>query len=189
MTAVVAALIVITAPAALAQAPSPFGAVPSAPDDSFQFGAPLPDFEVKDITGRTWRLDDLRGKFTLIYIWHTFEARATDAHDRRLHELVRGLPDLPQLQRFYDKARLGDTLQVLAFCIDYDYTHAPEYMKQANYTFPVIADWQLIRKLFGDTGTASRYRVVDPEGRLSRPFRSWSFGRVLMELEAAAAKQ
>jgi hypothetical protein len=136
------AALFLSGTAVLAQAQ--FGSVPPAVPDSLQFGAQLPDFEAKDIAGRIWRLEDLRGKFTLVYIWGTFEARATDAHDPRLRALVRGLPDQPELQRFYDTVKSGNRIQVLSFCRDYDYTHAPEYMKQAGYTFPVIADWTLI---------------------------------------------
>jgi len=59
----------------------------------------------------------------------------------------------------------------------------------------VIADWMLIRKLFGRgnpaggrLGLMSLIWVVDPQGRVSEPFRSWSFGRVLFEVERAAAR-
>jgi hypothetical protein len=99
-----------------------------------------------------------------------------------------GFPDFPELQRFYGKVKSGDRIQVLSFCRDYDYTHAPEYMKEAGYTFPVIADWMLIRKLFGMEGTQPRYRIVNSEARQSQPFRVWSFGRVLYELEGAAGR-
>ena len=76
---------------------------------------------------------------------------------------------------------------MLTFCRDYDYTHAPEYMTSRRYTFPVIADWVLIDKLFPAAGP-SRQWVVNPEGRLSEPFRSWTFGRLLFELERVAGR-
>jgi peroxiredoxin len=110
--------------------------------------AQFPEFEAKDISGRTWRLEDLRGKFTVIYFWHTFEARKADTLDPQARQRVQALPDLPEVQRFYDKVRTAKNLQVLTFCSDYDYTHAPAYMKEKQYTFPVIADWVLIEKLF-----------------------------------------
>jgi hypothetical protein len=77
---------------------------------------------------------------------------------------------------------------VLAFCSDYDYTHAPEYMKQAGFDFPVVADWKLIDQVLGLDAYASRYAVIGPDGKLSAPFRSWSLGRVMFELEAIAGK-
>jgi peroxiredoxin len=173
--------------AALAQQ-SPFLSVPPAVSDSLRFGAQLPEFEAKDITGRTWTNNDLRGKLTLIYIWHTFAARATDTPRPHWFVNASGLPDLPELQRFYDKVSNTGNIQLLTFCSDYDYTHAPEYIKQKKYTFPVIADWVLINKLFpGISG--GPYLVVDTEGRLSDPFRSWTLGRVLMEVESAASRK
>ena len=162
---------------------SPFLPVSPVRED-LRFEAQLPAFEAKDIAGRTWRLDDLRGKFTLIYIWHTFEARMVDSHDPRVREMVPGLSNLPEVQRFFDKVKGSKKLQVLTFCRDYDYTHAPAYMKEKGYSFPVIADWTLTQKLFGKAAGSTPDLVVDPEGRLSNPIRSWSLGRVLYEIEA-----
>ena len=44
---------------------SPFLSIPEK-SAGIRFDAQLPSFEAKDIAGRTWRLEDLRGKFTLI---------------------------------------------------------------------------------------------------------------------------
>ena len=166
-------------------------AIPPAAVDSLRFDRDLPDTAIKDVQGRVWRLQDFRGKFTLIYVWHTFEARAVDAHSGRGHDHLMqelGLPDLREVQRFYDSARGTSKFQVLTFCRDYDYTHAPEYMKQAGFTVPVVADWKLIDKFLGPDARTLRYAVIGPEGKLSAPFRSWTLGRVLFELEAMAAK-
>ena len=67
--------------------------------------------------------------------------------DTRPHvrEFIRGLSDLPALQRFYNEPRQTKNIQVLTFCRDYDYTHASDYMKERKYSFPVIADWVLIK--------------------------------------------
>src|SRR5260370_36961382 len=82
---------------------SPFLSIPPA-SEGLRFETQLPPFEAKDIAGRTWRLEDLRGKLTLIYIWYTFEARAIDAHNARVREVIPGLSNLPEVQRFYDEA-------------------------------------------------------------------------------------
>src|ERR1700687_4484826 len=127
MVAVGRALVFIIVPVALAQQPSspatdtqsPFLSIPAV-SDALRFGMQLPEFEAKDIRGRTWRSEDLRAKFTLIYIWHTFWARDADTHPRANPNLL----NLPELQRFYDKVRNAKNIQVLAFCWDYDYMHA-----------------------------------------------------------------
>jgi hypothetical protein len=177
------AAVFFVALAALAQQ-GPFSDVPAATSDALQFGAPLPDFEVKDIRGRTWRLADLKGKYTLVHLWGTPAARAKDKVPAPVG-VFRMLPDLAEIQRIHDEVKAAGGVQVLTFCIDYDYTHAPEYMKGRPYDFPVIADFQVARKLFAGTGW---YLVVDPEGRLSQPFRSWSFGRVALEVQRVAGR-
>jgi hypothetical protein len=184
-------LAVAQQPPPAAPGESPFRAVPPARSDALQFDRRLPAFEAKDIAGRIWRADDLRGKFTLAYIWHSFDARAVDQLEGPRREVVRKIADLPdfkELERFHEKAKGSKNLQVLSFCIDYDYTHAPEYMKTTRYTFPVIADFKLIESLFGEDGRTGRFLVIDPDLRISAPARSWTFGRLLYELEAAAGR-
>lgn len=176
----------VVAQQAAPESGSPFLSIPPAPA-GLRVESRLPPFQAKDITGRTWRPEDLRGKLTLIYFWSTFLARAVDANHSHLRELDTGLPDLPEVQRFYDKARHSRNIQVLTFCRDHDYTHAPEYGKESKYSFPVIADWVLIQKLFPQGGSDSPYWIVDREGRLLYP-RSWSLGRVLYEIELAASR-
>jgi hypothetical protein len=196
MAAIFRALLVLTVPVVLAQqssppatdTQSPFLSIPPADSGGLRFGAQLPEFEAKDISGRTWQFEDLHGKLTLIYIWNTFQARATDRLDPHARETFPGLPDLPELQRFFDTVRNAKNIQVLTFCTDHDYMHAHEYVKQQRYTFPVIADWVLINKLFPGAGGQPPYWLINPEGRLSYPFRSWSFGRLLFEVEKAAAR-
>jgi peroxiredoxin len=202
MVTVLRVLLLLMAPIALAeQASSPVGFLPLPPKSSdsgeLRFGEQLPKFEAKDTSGRTWRLEDLRGKFTLIYIWSTVEARLQDPFDR--YPGVVNFLELPELQRFFDKVRNSENLQVLTFCRDYesgDYMRAQDYMKEKHYTFPVITDYVSISKLFDgnrpwvlqDQSLWSHQWIVNPEGRLAYPVRAWSFGRLLFEVERAAAR-
>ena len=173
--------------AGVSWAQSPFEAVPAAQEDALRFGAKLPAFEVKDIDGRTWTLEDLRGKYTLLYVWHTFAARWSDRFQPGTREILHGLPDLREVEQVYQEAKKSGGIQALTFCTDYDYTHAPEYLKETPYSFPVIADWTLIRKLVPEASGHGTHWVVSPGGRLSQPFRSWSFTRVLWEVRRLAA--
>ena len=167
-----------------AWAQSPFSSIPAVKEDALRFGAELPAFEVKDIAGRTWTLADLRGKYTLLYVWHTFRARAVDKLDPQSKEVFRvHFPDLREVERVHREVRRSKDIQVLTLCVDYDYTHAPDYMKEMPYTFPVIADWALIRKLVPPAAASGTHWVVSPEGRLSEPFRSWSFTRTFWEVQ------
>ena len=190
--------LLLAVPAVLAaQAPaepagSPFLSVPSVASDALRFRGDLPEFEANDVSGRTWRKEDLLGKFTVVFIWSTAGARNRDLNPRE-RAFFHAWPDLRDIQGFYDRVRNTPRIEVLTFCSDYDYTHARDYLQHTPYTFPVIADWLLLRKLVGRgeptggrLGLPSLIVVVDPRGKVSDPFRSWSFGRILYEVEAAA---
>ena len=167
---------------------------PAAIDHELRFGAVFPQFEAKDIAGRMWRSLDLRGKFTVLYLFHMLQSD------------VPGLKrDLLQLHRFSEKFKNSESIQVLTFSSDYDYTHAPEFVARNKYAFPVIADWALLAKLFPkddcrqpctarvptasglSISIATAQWVVDPAGRLSYPTRSWSLDRLLLEVERLGA--
>jgi peroxiredoxin len=193
MIAISHSLFLLVASAAFEQPPSSgakgsqsaFASIPTNSEDTLRFQSRIPAFEVKDVTGQTWHTEDLLGKFTLIYFWRTGWAREADAHPGANP----GFIDLPDLQRFYDKVKNAKNIQVLAFCLDYDYTHAPDYMNEKKYTFPVVADWALAKKLFPGTENGRLYWLVNREGQLSYPFHSWSLGRLIFEIEKAAAQE
>ena len=170
----------------------------SADSGELKFSVKLPDFEARDTSGRVWSLSDLRGKFTLLYIWSTAEARMQDPFDRYPH--VVEFLQLPELQRFYDKAKNSQNIRVLTFCRDYesgDTTRAQDYMRQKGYNFPVVTDYLSIGRLFaGNTPRVwkeqpswSQTWIVNPEGQVAYPVRSWSFGHILDEIERVAARK
>ncbi len=210
MAVVRAALLFVVAAVAVAQQPSgpaldnntQFTTVPPLTQDSLSFEAQLPNFEGKDLQGRVWSAADLRGKLTVIDVWNTFGVSIDGSVAHHYNE------EHPDLQRFSERIKDAKNIQVLTFCTDFDYTHARAYMTRNHFTFPVIADWQLAKKLFGSVaniaqlgvvapqpGTANRscpirfpeQWVVCPDGRLSARFCSWSFGRILTEAERAAS--
>ena len=150
----------LVAVAAMAEQGS-FSNVPEAASDALQFGAALPEFEAKDIAGRTWRLADLKGKYTLVHLWDTGTARAKERVAAPVG-VFRMLPNLAEIQRVHEEVKPSGRVQVLTFCMDYDYTHAPEFMKGKPYDFPVFNDFLLPRKLFGRV--SGTYFVSTPRG-------------------------
>ena len=155
-----------------AAAQSPFQSIPAAPSDFLTFRLPLGNFTAKVIHGRTWRAADLQGKFTLIDVWSV-----SCGPCRREH---------PELQRFYEKASASNRIQVLTCALDSEAAPVAKYMREARYTFPVIAGAQSFPDLCpADRGSPS-HMVIDPQGRRSEPFRAWTFGRILFEIERAA---
>ena len=55
--------------ASILVAQSPFQSIPPAVSDNLSFRTPLADFEARDLSGKTWRLADLKGRLTVISIF------------------------------------------------------------------------------------------------------------------------
>lgn len=155
------------------QRQSPFETVPEASSDVLKFDVPLGAFKARDLSGQMWHSRDLRGKTTVIDIWATYCAPCRAEH--------------PELQRFYERVRTGGTIQVLTFSMDEDPSQAAAYVKNQRYSFLVIANANLVQKLFPPAEGIPQHWIISPEGRRSAPFRSWTLGRILFEIERSVA--
>ena len=136
------------------------------------FRVRLTDFEAKDIMGRTWRSADLRGKVTLINVWDTSCGPCRQEH--------------PKLQRFYDETKSLNHIHVVTFSLDEDGAKVRSYMKESGYTFPVIVDTELEKNLLLVEGGIPKSWIIDRELRRATPPPSWTFGRILIEIERLA---
>src|ERR1700694_3478077 len=103
---------------------SPFQVIrpPAADTDVLAFRNPVPDFEVRDLSGRTWRSADLQGKLTVVQIWGTFCLPCRKEH--------------PALQDFFNKAHSMNNVQVISVSLDGDRSRVLSYMKDKGFTFP-----------------------------------------------------
>ncbi len=117
-----------------------------------RFDRPLPEFKLKDLEGRTWRLSDLKGKVTLINVWATWCApcRVELPYVQRLHKALENVPGL----------------QVLTLNLDEDSSLVPGYMQAGGYTFPVIRSFALAEKIHPVSEVPQNW-LVDPRGRRS----------------------
>jgi thiol-disulfide isomerase/thioredoxin len=159
--------------AAFAQQGITFESVATPPaTDSLAFRTPLPDFSARDLAGRNWRPADLRDKLTVVQIWSTHCIPCREEH--------------PLLQRFFDETLTMKNVQVLTFALDSDPSQVMRYMKEKRYTFQVVVDKDLEPKLFPAVGGIPKTFVVGPDGRRSDAFQTWTFGRILMEVEELA---
>ena len=66
--------------------------------------------------------------------------------------------------------------------MDDDPHRVESYMKEHKYTFPVIVGGELVQKMFLADGGIPQSWIIDREGRRSDQFRSWSLGRILMNI-------
>lgn len=85
----------------------------------------MPDFELSDFSGKTWRLKELRGKTVLISAWATWCGPCK--------------AELPRLQNFYEKVKDRPDIQVLTFDIDENPGLVTPFLKEKGYTFPVLS--------------------------------------------------
>ena len=117
-----------------------------------KFDRPLPEFKLKDLEGRTWKLSDLKGKVTLINVWATWCApcRVELPYVQRLHKALENVPGL----------------QVLTLNLDEDSSLVLGYMQAGGYTFPVIRSFALAEKIHPVSEVPQNW-LVDPRGRRS----------------------
>jgi thiol-disulfide isomerase/thioredoxin len=147
---------------------APKGASP----DALTFSKALPAFDAIDLNGRSWRTADLLGKVTVVQIWGVFCLPCRQEH--------------PMLQEFFRNVGAIKDVQVLTFSLDEGRSQVAAYMREKGFTFPVIVDGDLERKLFPNEGGIPKTWVIGPKGERTEAFRTWSLGRVLLEVEKVA---
>jgi thiol-disulfide isomerase/thioredoxin len=94
---------------------------------------PMPDFELPDMTGKTWRLTDLRGKTTLINVWATWCGPCK--------------MELPQLQKLYEKLKNRDDIRIITLNTDDNPGVIESFLRETQYTFPVLPARAYVDKL------------------------------------------
>ena len=122
-------------------------------EPALSFSAPLPDFEVKDLHGRTWRLSDIKGKATLLDFWATWCGAC------------RG--ELPYIQKLYDRVKDRKDLQVVTISVDDNPGLIEGYLKETNFTFPVLPAKDLAEKILPVVMLPQTW-IIDPQGRRSQ---------------------
>ncbi|MGI8989152.1 MAG: redoxin domain-containing protein [Bryobacteraceae bacterium] len=85
---------------------------------------PLPAFELTDMTGKTWRLADIKGKTTLINLWATWCEPCRQ--------------ELPHLQKLYEKLKDRPDIRIVTLNTDDNPGMIEPFLKENKYTFPVM---------------------------------------------------
>jgi thiol-disulfide isomerase/thioredoxin len=109
----------------------------------------IPDFELSDMTGKTWKLKELNGKTLLINLWATWCGPCQ--------------AELPHLQKFYEKTKDRRDIQVLTFDLDEDLGVVAPYLKEKGYTFPVLPAYSTVVGLLDGFAIPQTW-LVDPHG-------------------------
>jgi thiol-disulfide isomerase/thioredoxin len=85
---------------------------------------PLASFELTDLSGKTWRLKDLKGKSLLINLWATWCGPCQ--------------VELPHIQKLYQATKDRDDIVVFSFNVDEDPGLVEPFVAEHKYQFPVL---------------------------------------------------
>ena len=112
----------------------------------------LPDFEITDTDGRLWKLQDLKGKKTLVNLWATWCGPCK--------------PALPFVQEMHEDLRERADIQVISLNLDANPGVIEPFMEENGYTFPVLPATAFVEKLI-PLLSLPRNWIVDPQGRIA----------------------
>ena len=110
----------------------------------------LPTFELADLSGNLWRLQDLAGKSVFINLWATWCGPC--------------VAELPKLQKMYERVKDRTDLEIITFNVDEDLGLVQPFMKERGYNFPVLVAYNFVEALLGSF-TIPQNWIIDPEGR------------------------
>jgi thiol-disulfide isomerase/thioredoxin len=109
----------------------------------------IPNFELADMNGKTWKLKELGGKTLLINLWATWCGPCQ--------------AELPHLEKFYQKTKDRKDIQILTFDLDEDLGVVAPYLKEKGYTFPVLPAYSTVVGLLDGFAIPQTW-LVDPHG-------------------------
>ena len=114
---------------------------------------PLPPVDLFDLTGRRWTSRDFQGKTVFINFWGRFCGPC--------------LAELPLIQELYDKLKGRRDVLLVTFNVDRQVGFIEPYLKEKQYTFPVLLASSYFDHHAIDKGVPQNW-IVDPSGVIRR---------------------
>ena len=139
-------------------------------------GMPAPDFELTDITGKSWHLADFRGKVVLVNFWATWCDSCKEEN--------------PSLQKFMDSEKENRNLVLLTILYNDSPQNAVDYLKRYNLSFNVLLDDRKTSLVYGITGVPETF-VISKKGLLKGKFIGpvqWGAPDLKAEIDKLAAE-
>jgi AhpC/TSA family len=135
---------------------------------------PVPEFEAKDLSGKSWSIADLQGKVTYVLLWRT--GCGGSCH-----------PILSGVQQLYEHWKNRMDRAVLTISEDENPGIAQSIMKENGYSFPVICGVGIAEK-FVPGGGYPQEALIDPQGRRSRRHPPRASDETIGKIEEIADK-
>ncbi len=107
-------------------------------------------FDLTALDGKTWTLKALEGKTLLINLWATWCGPCRD--------------ELPKFQKLYDRLKSRPEISVFTFNIDDEFGLVQPFMKENNYSFPVLGAYSYVNSLLDGIGIPQNW-IVDAAGK------------------------
>lgn len=110
----------------------------------------LPNFELADLQGKTWKLTQLEGKKVLINIWATWCGPCQS--------------ELPHLEKLYEQTKGRTDIAILSLNFDEDLGMVEPFVKKKGFTFPVLPAYAFLANKI-DVNSIPRNWLVDANGK------------------------
>lgn len=108
------------------------------------------DFVAKDLSGKTWRLADLKGKVTFVYTWTAWCARC--------------VAEMPIVEKLHQRWKNRPDRLVLTIAADRNPPLVESFLRGNKYSFPVIPGQDVAEKFFPTVRMPQSW-IIDPQGR------------------------
>jgi peroxiredoxin len=116
-----------------------------------KIGMTAPNFELKDIEGKSWKLDSLRGKIVILNFWASWCKEC--------------IVEKKSIQVYLNKNKKTDDLVFLTILFKDNPKLVSELIKKEGYTFPVLIDNGKVSKIYGIRGVPETF-LIDKNGIL-----------------------
>ena len=112
----------------------------------------LPDFTFKTLDGREFRLSELHGKVVLVNFWATWCPPCKE--------------EMPIFEREYKWCK-DKGFEILAVNMDSSESNLQKFLKENNYSFPIVRPSEDLQKELKLMGFPTSY-LLDKEGKIYR---------------------
>ncbi len=112
----------------------------------------LPSFSLSDLEGKNWKLASLQGRAVLVNLWATWCGPCRAEH--------------PEFQKLYDKLKDRSDVLVLSLNVDDDLGKVAPYMKENQFTFPVLLGKEIAEAVMPDGISIPRNWFITRAGKL-----------------------